>query len=686
MQRVGFALALAGVLALGNEATGAPSFVFTRIADQDTDIPGVLGLLPSFRTFSAPAIDGGQVAFRGDGWTDFTGILIWDSTGLTIVADHTTLVPGMGSTKFQGFGPPAIRGGKVAFVGGAPLALISAKAGVYSDASGTLQAVADSNTAIPGSSLGFNYFEPSRPGFDLGSVAFVAGNLTAGPGATFNAGGVYTNLYGSLGAVADLSTAVPGSTAPFSYFGLAQLEGTRVAFGAVSFAIGRTGLYTTGPGLTTVVDTATKFPGLGSDIFDSFSAYSLSGGSVAFVGCGPDCKTQYGIFAATFAGSSLTTLVNRYTPIPGLPPGAGFDRFDQVSLDGGFLAFSAEDTGVDGLYRLDLAQQDLQRIVRTGDPLDGGKVATLEFGSAGLSGPDIVFRATFSDGNDGLYRASEGGSILVGDVPGGTAQVAALPCLLCPRIDFDALRVFGLALGDRGLGVDEPVWIDGPQARLVDYAATGSRFASYTPPVGVDEDGRFDLWLPVAGSGRLVDSGIDLFEGQPFGLPGGEGVERFRIGGIDPLPRPPDDDAPVDPSFPAAVTFTGIDTVVEVSLAPVLEPEIDVRPRSDRNRIRASSRGAVPVALLGSGTFDVERVDRSSLRFGPAGAVPIHRRLGHLKDVNRDGVGDLLLHFRPRKTGLSAADAEACLEGTTDYDQAFLACQAVEVRGTPRHE
>jgi hypothetical protein len=691
LRRTGVGLVLAAVLAVGAQATAAPTFVLKRVASQSTSIPGFLGLLPYFKEFNVPAVDDGTVAFRANGFLDFNGILTWDSAGLTIVADHTTAMPGFGSTKFKFFGLPAIRGGKIAFVGGSSLDFFGGKMGIYKTpvAGGALTAVADSNTTIPGSSLKFNYFEYANPGLDQGKVAFAAGNLTLGNPPTFNESGIYTDVFGSLTTVADTSTALPGSTSTFEQLSFAQLEGTQIGFSGTGLSASREGIYATSLGIMTVVDTLTPFPGLSMNTFDGFSGYSFSGGWAAFAGTGPGLY-EFGVFAATFAGTSLTTLVTRNTPVPGYP-GAEFDEVDEVSLDAGYVAFTAKDTKVfDSLYRLDIAKNDLQRIVRTGDTLDGGKVSEVFLGSDGLDGPDVAFHVRFSGPNEGVYLASEGGSILVGDIPAGVAQIAPLPCLLCPRLNFADLLVFGLALGDEGFGVDQAVWVEGPPARYVDYRAEGSRFASVTPPVGVDEDGRFDLWLPDPASGRLMDSGIELMEGEPYyfvtqpdviGLLGNEGVVRFRIGGIDLLPGAPGDDILVEPSFPAAVTFTDIHTLVEVGVAPMLEPELDVRPRNDRNHIKASSRAKVPVALLGSESFDAETVDVATLLFGPEGAQPTGRRPSKLKDVNRDGFDDLLLKFRANETGLGEDDGVACLEGATDAGQAFMACDAVEVKG-----
>jgi hypothetical protein len=104
---------------------------------------------------------------------------------------------------------------------------------------------------------------------------------------------------------------------------------------------------------------------------------------------------------------------------------------------------------------------------------------------------------------------------------------------------------------------------------------------------------------------------------------------------------------------------------------------IDIKPGSGRNPVNPFSRGVVPVALLGSAEFDVAGVDRSTLAFGPDGAAPAHKKGGHQKDVNGDGLKDLLLHFRTQETGIAFGDTEACLSGETLDGIPFEGCDAV---------
>ncbi len=96
-----------------------------------------------------------------------------------------------------------------------------------------------------------------------------------------------------------------------------------------------------------------------------------------------------------------------------------------------------------------------------------------------------------------------------------------------------------------------------------------------------------------------------------------------------------------------------------------------------RSKTAPSTNPVLPVAILGSDSFDVAEVDVTTLAFGPSGAPFDHSQGPHFEDLNGDGFTDLMVHFRVEETGIEFGDRMACLRGETLDGTSFSGCDAV---------
>ena len=129
------------------------------------------------------------------------------------------------------------------------------------------------------------------------------------------------------------------------------------------------------------------------------------------------------------------------------------------------------------------------------------------------------------------------------------------------------------------------------------------------------------------------------------------------------------------------VTIEGNTGVVEVA--------VDIKPGSDPNSWDCNDvNNDLPVAILSDANFDATTVDANSVRFGKTGsaAAEVHKKNGqakrHEEDVNKDGLKDMVFHFRFGDTGFSCDDIPVGQKSATLPAQLTGSANGTAIEGT----
>jgi hypothetical protein len=204
--------------------------------------------------------------------------------------------------------------------------------------------------------------------------------------------------------------------------------------------------------------------------------------------------------------------------------------------------------------------------------------------------------------------------------------------------------------------------------------------SSFDLSIGVETFAAYDYWMTIRDNVGQI---------QVAGFPFPQDLRLFLvlIGAVGHFPGNslPDDSLVLSNFNGSRMIIFSISTLdpditfgfLSLSGNTIILPDIDIKPGSDPNSINPSLRGNLPVAILGTDSFDVANVDVSTLAFGPDGAHFDHSHGPHLDDANGDGLTDLVAHYRTHQTGIAFGDTEACVTGELLDGTPFEACDAI---------
>jgi hypothetical protein len=103
---------------------------------------------------------------------------------------------------------------------------------------------------------------------------------------------------------------------------------------------------------------------------------------------------------------------------------------------------------------------------------------------------------------------------------------------------------------------------------------------------------------------------------------------------------------------------------------------IDIRPRSDADRINPASTRNINVAILSGNGFDASTVDAKTVRFGATGTEAAPINVGR-RDVDGDGDRDLVVRFQIQDLAIQCGDTSATLTAQTSGGESIIGSSAI---------
>jgi len=102
----------------------------------------------------------------------------------------------------------------------------------------------------------------------------------------------------------------------------------------------------------------------------------------------------------------------------------------------------------------------------------------------------------------------------------------------------------------------------------------------------------------------------------------------------------------------------------------IITVEIDIKPNSDPNCFNNDGNGVIPVAIVGSTTFDVNDIDAETIQLEGLDVNVVgknNKLLSHVEDYNNDGIDDLIVQIEDVDDTFAQGEGTATLTGSL-YD------------------
>jgi hypothetical protein len=382
-------------LQTSTRAATSSLFHFAKVADTHTPRPGALGL---FTGFGIPS----SIGFVASG-DDGAGVYRSNGPSIEQLADTHTPIPG-GSGTFTGFDAPSYESYFHATG-------TNGQQGIYQVPyqGAALNRYVDTNTPIPGGSGTFTTFGPHVPF-----------------GAFYGEGtGGQKGIYVGNDVIADTRTPVPDRPgAFFDMFASVNAYHGNILFHAGSGSASAVYRPDNG-GVTAIVDPYWR---IDSPAGPPLGAVDALGTGMALGGVTVLANPGHAVYFVDFYGFRIGTVATPTQMRPDAPEAFG-DILDvasgEGSIEGGpVVAFRVGDAEHAQIYFRAMRSAyefpaQVIPIIGAGDILDGRQVSTVDFGDDALNGYSITFRAQFTDGSSGIFKA-------------GAPELVPEPILLAP--------------------------------------------------------------------------------------------------------------------------------------------------------------------------------------------------------------------------------------------------------------